>query len=399
MKIVKYPAIALASLALFAACDDDNDDNPSIAPATEFVFNTPSFLNTTVDLANSDSLAFSWSQPNWGFPIQVSYVVELSKSGEFTHSYTEAISDETGATVADYYELDATNSCSHKIAGKDICRAIASLSSWADNSDVPGSQDIYLRVKATPTASQPTADLITNSNVIKVTTHPYYIALKDADPEIWYLVGACIGDGKWNHKPEGLGVSNFPMSITADGEYDKNTGKGVIVFNGYLTPDGFKIIRVRGDWNDQWGMNDGAFVFQDGGSGNIVVAESGFYTVSLNTASTGADAVTIVPYEGATPKLFESICMSGSFNDWGDTPMTAFSVVDGVENHLWSGEIESDGSVELKFKNAGNWDNNWGGTTFPYGVGVQGGSNIVVPAGAWIVTFNDVDGSYAFTAK
>ena len=34
-----------------------------------------------------------------------------------------------------------------------------------------------------------------------------------------------------------------------------------------------------------------------------------------------------------------------------------------------------------------------------YGVGVSEGGNISVPEGSYIVTFNDVDGSYTFTAK
>ena len=403
MKITKYPAIALASLALFAACDDDDDDNPSIAPASEFVFNTPAFLNTTVDLALSDSLELSWSQPNWGFPLSANYNVEISTTGNFTTSYAEAQADESGKTVADYYALDGTNSCFHKVAGKDIDRAIVALSGWESEGDVPEKQDIYIRVTANPNTTSSTAqadfcsDLVISSQFHKLTVHPYYIALKDADPEMWSLIGACIGDGKWTNTTEGLGTSNFTMSITADGEYDKNTGKGVLVFNGYLTVDGFKIIRVRGDWTDQWGANDGTYVFQDGGSGNITVPANGFYKVTLNTALTTSDALTIEPIEAT--KKYDSICMAGSFNDWTDTPMTAFSTVEGVENHLWSSEIESDGTVELKFKIAGSWDTNWGGNTFPYGVGVNGGGNILVPEGSWIVTFNDVDGSYAFTSK
>ncbi|MBQ2321099.1 MAG: SusF/SusE family outer membrane protein, partial [Bacteroidales bacterium] len=290
-----------------------------------------------------------------------------------------------------------------KVAGKDIDRAIVALSGWESEGDVPEKQDIYIRVTANPNTTSSTAqadfcsDLVISSQFHKLTVHPYYIALKDADPEMWYLIGACIGDGKWTNTTEGLGTSNFTMSITADGEYDKNTGKGVLVFNGYLTVDGFKIIRVRGDWTDQWGANDGTYVFQDGGSGNITVPANGFYKVTLNTALTTSDALTIEPIEAT--KKYDSICMAGSFNDWTDTPMTAFSTVEGVENHLWSSEIESDGTVELKFKIAGSWDTNWGGNTFPYGVGVNGGGNILVPEGSWIVTFNDVDGSYAFTSK
>lgn len=80
--------------------------------------------------------------------------------------------------------------------------------------------------------------------------------------------------------------------------------------------------------------------------------------------------------------------------------MNAFNTVDGVINHLWSTTLSVPaGGTELKFKMTGSWDTNWGGTGFPYGIGVGNGSNIPVSEGEWIITFNDIDGSYAFTAK
>jgi len=39
---------------------------------------------------------------------------------------------------------------------------------------------------------------------------------------------------------------------------------------------------------------------------------------------------------------------------------------------------------------------NWGGTTFPYGLGVAGGDNIKVPAGKYYIMFNDIMGTYTF---
>lgn len=395
MKIIKYPAIALAALALCTACEDDNDDNPTVAQATEFQLNTPTFVNTIVDLEQTDSLGLSWSQPNYGCPILVNYNVELSKTGEFTTSYAQQVADETGATVADYYEMDGTTLCAGNVAGKDVCRALASLSSWSGSDDVPNSQDIYVRVKASPYTVSGDESLVCYSNIVKFTSHPYYIALKDADPEMWYLIGACIGDGAWTNTPEALGTSNFTMSIIADQKYDSNTGKGVLTFTGYFTTAGFKIIRVRGDWTDQWGMNDGAFVFQDGGSGNIVVEEDGYYTVTLDNSK---NEISIAAYE-EEPTVYTEISISGDFNGWGDTPMTAFNTVDGVVNHLWSYEFSTDVATTLKFKTTGSWDTNWGGTGFPYGIGVGNGANIDVPEGNWIITFNDIDGSYAFTAK
>lgn len=399
MKYFKYPVLAIAAVACLASCDDDRDDNPVIdtntAGQVAFNLNTPSYVNTLIDLGMTDSLVISWSQPEWGFPLVANYNIQLSKDGTFTTSYAEQTADESGETVADYYQFDVTNQCLNKVAGKDVCRAIASLSSWSGEDDVPADQDIYLRVKAQPSTKTANDKLIVYSQTIKLSTRPYYIALKDADPEMWYLIGSCIGDGKWTNTPEALGTSNFTMSIIDGGKYNSNTGKGTLTFTGYLTTDGFKIIRLRGDWTDQWGMNDGSFVFQDGGSGNIVVDANGFYTITLDTEN---NEISMAPYEG-TPAVYDGISMSGDFNGWSDTEMTAFSTVEGVENHLWSATLTSPaGGTTVKFKMTGSWDTNWGGTGFPYGVGVGNGANISLPEGEWIVTFNDIDGSYAFTA-
>lgn len=400
MKALTYSAIALAAAALFAACDDDHDDNPVIAPASEFALNTPTYVNQFLDLGQTDSLDFSWSQPSWGFPVVADYTVELSKSGDFITSYAEQIADESGETKADYYQFDVVNSCRVKLGGYDFDKAIAALSSWEGDEDVPAEQDVYVRIMAVPKGKSVPSDLQICSNVVKLSVRPYYVVLKNADPEMWYLLGSCIGDGKWTIAPEALGVSNFPMSIVSGSKYDSKTGKGTLVFNGYLTTEGFKIVSTLGSGDGQFGMDGGAFVFVDKGNpGNIVVPSNGYYTIKLDNQS---NQISMEPYAG-TPAVYPSISISGDFNGWAvDDAMTPFNTVASMEghNHLWSYNLEVPaGGTKVKFLTTGSWNTNWGGSEFPYGVGVSEGGNISVPEGNYIVTFNDVDGSYAFTAK
>ena len=48
----------------------------------------------------------------------------------------------------------------------------------------------------------------------------------------------------------------------------------------------------------------------------------------------------------------------------------------------------------------GAWDINWGNASdFPYGQGVQGGSDLPVSAGTYDVYFNDLTGQYLFIEK
>lgn len=51
---------------------------------------------------------------------------------------------------------------------------------------------------------------------------------------------------------------------------------------------------------------------------------------------------------------------------------------------------------EVKFRADDAWTVNWGGASFPSGVGTQDGPNIPVPAGLWRVTFVPATGTYNF---
>lgn len=113
---------------------------------------------------------------------------------------------------------------------------------------------------------------------------------------------------------------------------------------------------------------------------------------------------------GDTQTTYESICIRGSWDGWSaDKPMTLCPMVyniddNAVESHIWKTEIESDGTIEFKFKTPGDWETgtNWGGSiddVFPYGNAWNDGYNIRVPAGKWIVLFNDIDLSYALVSK
>ena len=50
MKKLLYSVMLLALAAGYTSCEDDNDDNPVLVKATEFVLNTPAFVNQQIDL-------------------------------------------------------------------------------------------------------------------------------------------------------------------------------------------------------------------------------------------------------------------------------------------------------------------------------------------------------------
>lgn len=393
-KIFISALLLISSMCIFTACDDDRDSNPTIQEPETFVLNTPAYATSEIDLASSKKINFTCSQPEFGYTAAVTYQIQVSLNNSFTLSANEAEEDE----IPDYAVVDETyTSCNIASDASLFSKAVMQVGQWEED-DVPALQSINVRLVANVDKYS------VASNTVDMKVIPYYIELSDALPELWYLIGGGIGDGKWTNSADAIGTSIYPMSLVDKYEYDKKTGKGELIFTGYLTTEGFKLIKTPGDalWTDQWGMKDGNLVKNDGGSGNITVPENGYYTIKLDTKS---DKLTVEKLE-STPTVYESICMSGSFNDWGNTTMTPVNTTESVKanNHIWVYTLDAtDGAKEVKFKlaptaDSDGWGTNWGGSAFPYGIGTNGGSNVPVPAGKYIVVFNDIDGCYTFTA-
>ena len=381
---------------LLAGCKDDNESNPTITQPSQFVLNEPA-VKDNVDLQKSSTVSLTWSQPtpynNFNAPVVPTYSVQVSPSGSFNQAFDADLEDNTGA---DYFELAETysNGLKAEISTETLNRSLEELLGWQDESAVPATQQLAFRVKSAIRDASFKEYNVIYSNVVNMTTIPYYVELKPADPEIWWLIGADIADGSWGGD---LGKCVIPMQTIEGAEYDKKTGQGEIRWIGYLAGSGFKLRGSMDDnWATQWGQGDGGYVKNDGGSGNITVPAAGLYTVTLNTAK---DNLTIEPYEGSAP-VFAGMAISGSFNDWGDTDMTPCST--GWENHDWYVTQHLDAGAEIKIKQAGSWDFNKGGTFVPYSAGmyaygVDGGANLVISeAGDYLIIFNDITGYIRF---
>ena len=389
--IFKSSLLLLCSVCLFAACADDNDSNPTLVMPNTFKLNTPAFAQAMTSLEYSTELPFTWSQPDYGgFPVAAQYQMQFSLSESFTVSVAEAEADETGATKADYVALDQIyNGCSGSVDAAQLAKGLQQIAQWAPE-DVPTTTTVYARLAADY------ANKVIYSNIVPMTVIPYYVELKNAPVEFWWLIGADIADGSWGGD---MGKCVIPMQAMEGVEYDKKTGQGEIRWVGYLAGNGFKLRGALDDgWASQWGQGDafGTYVKNDGGSGNITVPAAGLYTVKLDT---GKDNLTIEAYDG-TAKVFDGMAISGSFNDWGDTPMSPCST--DWENHDWYVTQHLDAGTEIKIKMAGSWDFNKGGelvveSNGMYAFGVDGGANFVIEESAdYMIFFNDITGFVRF---
>ena len=384
----------LLSMALvFTACEDDRDSNPTLVRPSSFTLNNP--VNTLVDLANSTAIPFVWSQPDFGgWPAACEYQLEvstLSDPQQWTVTTDEAAADTTGATVANYAVLKSIYAgCSGNMSAEELNKALNRLFQWEED-NVPAKQTIYVRCTAVTSGAQKVY-----SNLVSLDVNPYYVDLStdvSDEIELWYLIGACIGDGSWSNTADGVGVSIIPMYPVYD--TDGSVIPGEIQYVGYFPADmGFKLIQVPGDasWAAQWGQGDAGYVKNDGGSSDIKLAADGYYMVHLNTVT---DELTIEPYDGAVG-VYTQIAMPGDYQGWStaDNLLNPMSTL--VENHDWYLKSVTYEDTGLKFAADDSWSVNWGGNGFPHGQGTQDGPNITVPAGTYHVYFNDILGTYNF---
>lgn len=389
-------ALLLAGAAfLLTACNSDRDSNPKLNQPESFVLNTPVFSEQAIDLAASDNVNLTWSQPDYGFPAATTYFVEVSVDNSWTTSLAEEEADEEGKTQCDYVVLDDAKSvCNAQIPAKSIAEAIQHIKKYAPE-DVPENLVVYARVSAETVGTQKIY-----SNVVKIKVAPYYVELKDAAIQIWWLVGNNIGASGWDNSTSLNGlVPCYPMP---GAEYDKATGEGIVNYAGFFTAGTqFKFVHEPGSWDEQLNYTNGVnlesiYTDEDGDNHNIGISEDGYYYIEVDTK---ARSFTIVKW-GDPVSVFSTMCMPGEYNGWDPTlnAMSAKSTIEGQENHDWcTMAMEFAADTELKFA-PGEWSGDTGGSTFPYGGGKGESANIKVPAGKYNVFYNDILKVYNFVS-
>ena len=412
-------ALLIGIISLFASCSDDNDSNPTLIQPKEFVLNTPEYANaTTIDLERSTGLELTWSQPKYtadNAPINATYEVQVSPTNSFTVSTDEAAADESGEKVPDYAALsNTTEKCNVSASAEEIDKALVKILKWTEG-NVPATQEVYVRVNAFVQEGTSRLNPVA-SNSVKLNVKPYYIELKDAVPTMWYLVGNMFG-AKWGNNKD-IGVDALPMFLKPNFSYDKKTGAGEIEYTNYfLTGDyndkaecdgaGFKILPSDFNWdysmnailNNEISAKKGTIENRNGGAdgGHIVASEAGYYTITINTANNTAK---MEKYEGDVNN-YGTIQITGSFNEWADTPMLPYNT-EGVENHAWYYvmDVPAGDPIQFKFKIEGSWDTSWGygaedGAINMYGKCESGGKNIGLAEGKYVISFNDITGSFS----
>ncbi len=396
--IFKYTMLLVAATMMLASCSDDRDSNPTLKTPESFVLNTPAYASQAIDLQNSETVNFTWSQPDYGgFPVATSYTIQLSGTNDWSVSNVEAEAEEDSELVPTYYVVENSyTTCEAAIDAETINKALIVMMGYTED-NVPETQKLYARVKANAVGASEVV-----SNVVELLVSPYYVELKPADPVLWYMVGNCIGSNDWDNGAGSVGTGLIPLLPEPGADFDKD-GNGMLIYAGFFPAGGqFKFVRDPGSWDTQMNFtnidkNDAGVTDEDGENHNIGIPEDGYYKITMNTVN---NTIAIEKLDG-TYAEFESIAIPGEYNGWdaAGNPMNAMGKRDNTENHMWSVDLTLEVATPLKFAANGSWDVNWGNPDdFPLGFGSQGADNIPAKAGNYKVYFNDVLGLYYFFA-
>lgn len=155
--ILKSTLLVALGLSLFASCSDDRDDNPTVVSPTEFHLNTPALAGQYLDLEKSKTINFTCSQPDYGFPANTQYTLQVAFDENMT----------------DYKEIDQT----FKGAKLDVSSELlaSTLTNYAlehgkTEADFPMDIQVYARARAVMAnvAGEPVEGTEILSNVVKL---------------------------------------------------------------------------------------------------------------------------------------------------------------------------------------------------------------------------------------
>ncbi|RVU01360.1 SusF/SusE family outer membrane protein [Mucilaginibacter limnophilus] len=364
MKSYIFKSVIFGVIALMLwSCKKDETrvvvaDNVT-APVLEATYDN---LVLTEDKQTEDALQLTWEKANYGYAAAVSYSIEIAKKDS---SFARVASADMGSDNERIF-------------------TVGDLNSLISQLNVKGFEENELEIRIKADIGGGVAPVY--SNVIPVTVTPY----EDKPPyQTLYLVGDATPGGWDNGK--------------ASPVYRDPADAFVFTYTGYFNAGSFKFIAKPGAWTPMWGITDGKVAFRateaDPDPGSFSIPAAGYYTVSLSLKN---NTFTMQPYDAGGKTVYESIGIIGAFNGWGSTEaMTHYA----NDPHNWTiTHTFTEPTTEFKFRIAADWSANWGAfdkptQTNPYGTGKSGGENYIIPAGTYLIIFNDMTFEYVFVKQ
>jgi hypothetical protein len=377
----------VAPLAL-VSCETDTDSNPVFHPNEgELVLNTPAnAVNNTYDLANSEGIVLTTSQPAYSqdVPLATTYAVQVSLNDIWTNT-DEAIN---------FQELTSTYTTARMtVDASEINDAMVELYKAAHNDEAPtAAMPLYMRIRSYVrggNSSQTYYGERVSNSVMLPSVLASYQAPAITLPTQLYVVGSCVGTAWSTWKP-------MAPVYGLDGEFY------TVIYNDGSAQ--FKWGTYENDWRGYQGFvavndNAGAGVADvDGDNHNIGLTNGGWYVVHITSKINGKAIDYTLNIEPARAFVIGQVCG----DTWTDSDaaweMTAPTSKDGLwESPAFSvardGELRAYvkvGSIdwwrtEFTVQSTGNLlyrttdiQNSWSEATSDYATGLQNGQKLYV---------------------
>ncbi|QTD38349.1 SusE domain-containing protein [Polaribacter batillariae] len=355
--IKRFSIITTIALVLlvFNSCDDSSEKFEIGTPDAP-VLQELNFVRLELDAVNTNNPAvtLNWAEANYGQQASVNYSIEFSKTEDFAES--------TVATT---------------VTGKtSLTLSVSEVNTAAGNAGLNpfNWENIYIRVNAS-LGTQDSQKIASNSLLLEV--YPYFnYTFND-----YYLVGDATAPG-WNNN------NNNPALFRDPNDANRYFYTGFWAENGH-----FKVLSTLGEWQPQYGTDDGTTVganlgggtdperFPYGGGNGI---PAGFYTFEINFAT---NTFSFEAFDASGKTSPASLILKGSSTT--DISMNALA----FDGHIWyAKDVKlTPGNVEFE-TGAGA---KWGSSTSFSGIATDGGGAIpVVVEDNYDVWFNDLTGRY-----
>lgn len=216
---------------LLASCEKDTDSNPTLdlSHVSEgFVLNTPAYAaNNTYDLANSESVELTCSQPNYGegVPYVVRYYVQLAIDPTFKEAKNEAAFEELSTSFT---------TARMNVSAAEINNALVNLYQTANpGKDVPETMPVYVRLRAVLDGTMTDSLGLTYSNVITLNSVRASYQAPDAElPTNLFVIGSSIQNAwnSWKEVPQAAGLKGNYFTVVyvpAGGQFKWSETEGI----------------------------------------------------------------------------------------------------------------------------------------------------------------------------
>lgn len=365
MKYLKHTLLFMFLAVAFINCHDDDNIvtvQGTQAPVTLDI-NTDQITLDAID-ADNPAITLTWNTAAYSQPTAVNYEVQVANDEAFTSPVTVG----------------------NVIGNNSITWTVRDLNSAVGNAGLNPLQwgTAYFRVISSIGSQGGAAQ---TSNAVSLNVYPYFnYPFKD-----YFLVGAATAPG-WSNN------NNNPPLFRGESNSD------LYLYTGTFGAEQFKVLEVLGQWQPQWGSNDGSTLAgnpatQGDDPGTFVSPGSGYYTfvfnrggqVEIGGQTVGPNAFAMIPFDASSHTALTSLSISGAALNGANGTMTQST----FDNSKWY--INSVRLIPGEIEFIANGSASWGSSQQLGGVASPDGGMIPVPVeDDYDVWFDSLTGRYIF---